>query len=214
MGGKNAKAKPLHHGQHPHHHHHQQNNEQKGITIVKKVKKELPYDLTYFTYLGGIVLEENEEKLVTVKSTPNSTTWHPPDPPKPISDMTDEEKKDYEAKVEKSRQKFEMQQLMEKNLQQKTKQGDKPPEVPVKGGIIGKAKKKIQQTKEQVHAKAEEAMQPKETLEDRIKKQALAGAGGSLTGGATANLGQDIAKSQAIKDLEKKRREYEKQDQF
>lgn len=58
MGGKNSKAKLLHHCQH--HHHHQQNNEQKGITLVEKVEKEPPYDLTYFTYLGGIVSEEKE----------------------------------------------------------------------------------------------------------------------------------------------------------
>jgi len=40
----------------------------------------------------------------------------------------------------------------------------------------------------------------------------MAGAGGTLTGGATANLGAEIANSQQMRDLEKKRKEFEKEE--
>jgi hypothetical protein len=176
----------------------------------KKIKKESPYDLQFFVFLGGKVVEEFVEvpREATVATSKDGLA-----PPKPLSEMSPDERQAWDAEVEKHEKKIRMQSLMEKNLQQKIKHGDKPIEPPVQGGLLGKAKKKIQQAQEKVATKAEEFAKPTETIEERVKKQAMAGAQGTLTGGATAALGQDIAKSQQVRDLEKKRKEFAKQEE-
>jgi len=168
--------------------------------------------LSSFVYLGGIVKEEfvemkREASLGGIKSKPI-------EPPKPLSEMTEAEKQSWQEEKQKQEKKLEMQSQLEKNLQQKLKHGEQPITPPSQGGLIGKAKKKMQQAQEKVASKAEEATAHKETVEERIKRQAMAGAGGSLTGGATAALGQDIANSQQMRDLEKRRKEVAKQEEL
>jgi len=124
--------------------------------------------------------------------------------------MTADEKVAWHKKLEGWKKKQEMAKLMEKNLDHKRKHGAKPIEPPQPATLLGKAKKAAHTHAEQSMANKPAGPPANETLKQRIERQAMASAQGAGTGGATAVLGADIAKSKMNQDLAKKREAFEK----
>ena len=135
-----------------------------------------------------------------------------PVPPKPVADMNAEEKAAWDKRMAAWHKKQEMAKLVEKNLAVKASHGARPIEPPQPSSLLGKAKKAAHNHVDQAMAGKPNAHPANESLKQRIERQALASAQGSGTGGSTAALGADIAKSKMNQDLAKKREEFERKE--
>lgn len=183
-------------------------------------------DLYYFTFIGGKVLSQSSDVATRRRASTSASSTasqskrrisilistrtvnhniERPVPSKPVELMTPEELEDWEEKLRRYDQKVNLTKMVAVNFEQKKHQGFKPPPTH-KGGALGRAKKMVAEVKEKILSPPKKPANAPPKNENQKDHQArVAVAQGYLTGGATANLGKEIANSKLTEELAKKR---------